>query len=78
MAPRAQIFRQRAHLVHDIESMRAFMRYNDFEADPLAHMNPGAAVASRFDLDPNPSHRAAEGGYDSKVTLFCVLFFFAW
>jgi len=42
MCPRAMIMRDRAHTVADAASMGHFLRYNDFEHDPLANDDPGA------------------------------------
>jgi Phospholipase B len=66
MAPRAEIFRRDAGTVTDMESFKAIMRYNDYKKDPYSHGNPGDAICSRFDLEPeNPQ---PFGCYDTKVT----------
>lgn len=44
MCPRAMIMRDRAHTVADAASMGHFLRYNDFEHDPLANDDPGACL----------------------------------
>lgn len=53
-----------------MKTMKQIMRYNEWETDPLAHMNPGNAISSRFDLQPDPHKRSAAGAYDAKVTSF--------
>ena len=65
---RANIFRRDAEKVESLEHMKKIMRYNDWQNDPLSHKNPGYAISSRFDLNPNPAERMAAGGYDSKVS----------
>lgn len=66
MAPRAEIFRRDAGTVTDMDSFKAIMRYNDYKKDPYSHGNPGDAICSRFDLEPeNPQ---PFGCYDTKVT----------
>jgi len=66
LAPRAQIFRRDQGKVHDIDSFKHMMRYNDYLNDPYSHGDPGKAICSRFDLDPtNPG---PFGCYDTKVT----------
>jgi len=54
LAPRAEIFRRDQGKVHDLESMKAMMRYNDFKHDPYAKGNPMSAICSRGDLMTNP------------------------
>jgi len=74
MCPRATIFRRQAGGVETLEDMQIFMRYNDWESDPLSLGNPGNQISSRFDLvvdnnSTNPAlSRAAFGGVDSKIT----------
>ncbi len=80
-APRAQIFARNASDVVDLASFQRLMRYNNFEADPLAAANctgasatPSSAIATRSDLMPpnavcaNPAEEQADNvGIDSKV-----------
>jgi hypothetical protein len=68
MAPRAQIFRRDQGKIVDLQSLKDFMRYNDYLNDPISNGNPGRAICSRFDLDeknPGPG-----GCYDTKVTSY--------
>lgn len=46
--PRAQIFRRNATDVTNLVSMKALMRYNNYEHDPLSGGDPGNAIASRY------------------------------
>eukprot|EP01027_Heterolobosea_sp_BB2_P023893 GEZU01035936.1.p1 GENE.GEZU01035936.1~~GEZU01035936.1.p1 ORF type:complete len:415 (-),score=136.28 GEZU01035936.1:22-1266(-) len=74
--PRANIYHRDAHKVVDIQSMKAFMQYNNWQHDPLSQGNAGNAVASRFDLVnstnlPNPYlDQQPFGGIDSKITSY--------
>ncbi len=80
---RSHIFARDAPSVGSLDALRALMRYNDFQHDPLAHcdgcVTPAytaiGAVAARADLnDPNATFPFADiafqcfGGFDSKVT----------
>ncbi|KXJ12225.1 phospholipase B-like 1 [Exaiptasia diaphana] len=66
LAPRAKIFRRDQATVHDMDTMKYIMRYNDYKHDPYAFNNPDNAICARGDLDStNPS---ADGCYDAKVT----------
>ena len=65
LAPRARIFRRDANEIQDLESYKAFLRYNDYTNDPLEHGDPMWAICSRGDLskdEPKPA-----GCYDTKV-----------
>lgn len=76
MAPRAQIFRRDQGNVVDMDSMKVhrrlisqnIMRYNNYKHDPISQGDPGAAICSRFDLEPDQP--SAAGCYDSKVTSY--------
>jgi len=50
--PRAKIFRQRQGNITDLESLKRFMRYNDWQHDPLALNCPMNQIAARADLSP--------------------------
>jgi len=65
--PRANIFRARQHLVRDMRSMMALMRYNDWQHDPMSLDDPGNAICARTDLRHKPSRRGFSGGIDTKV-----------
>jgi hypothetical protein len=63
---RANIFRRNHTDVQDILSLRALLRYNNYETDPLAGGDPIlGSVSSRGDLRTTP---VAFGGVDTKVT----------
>ncbi|KAN0012252.1 hypothetical protein ACTFIU_007550 [Dictyostelium citrinum] len=64
--PRSQIFRRDSNKIYSITDFQAFMRYNDFQNDPLAYGDAGNQISSRFDL--NTQNADAAGGIDSKVT----------
>eukprot|EP01121_Diplochlamys_sp_Union-15-3_P017329 TRINITY_DN607_c0_g1_i1.p1 TRINITY_DN607_c0_g1~~TRINITY_DN607_c0_g1_i1.p1 ORF type:complete len:533 (-),score=75.69 TRINITY_DN607_c0_g1_i1:57-1655(-) len=72
--PRAKIFRRDHYKVVNTESMKAMMRYNDWEEDPFSLGNAGNAISSRFDLVTNNNSsnpfllKACFGGIDSKIT----------
>ena len=75
LAPRAPIFRREAGKVHDLDSMRTFMRLNRYSVatpDPL-FPNPDSAIAARADLlpttGPNSDSRGPRpaGAIDSKI-----------
>ncbi|EAL64426.1 phospholipase B-like protein [Dictyostelium discoideum AX4] len=66
--PRSQIFRRDSNKVYSISDFQAFMRYNDFQNDPLAYGDPGNQISSRFDLITPQNNASAAGGIDSKVT----------
>ncbi|OQS03481.1 urease, partial [Thraustotheca clavata] len=66
---RAQIFSRDAPKVNTIDEMKAIMRYNDYQHDPLSRGNPAWAVAARYDLAQG-SQFQLHGGIDSKVTSY--------
>eukprot|EP00928_Gymnodinium_smaydae_P089142 TRINITY_DN73143_c0_g1_i1.p1 TRINITY_DN73143_c0_g1~~TRINITY_DN73143_c0_g1_i1.p1 ORF type:complete len:614 (+),score=131.30 TRINITY_DN73143_c0_g1_i1:129-1970(+) len=73
MCPRAQISRRDQGKVVDIDTLKAFMRYNDYLNDPYSidstgSPNPTYAICSRGDL--HAKNATAEGCYDSKVTSY--------
>ena len=50
--------------------MKAMMRYNDWQHDPLAHANPTFAICGRGDLQSGgalDSVALPKGCFDSKV-----------
>jgi hypothetical protein len=66
LAPRAQIFRRDHHLVSDLASLQALMRYNDYKNDPASYGDPTATICARGDL--LESGAGPFGCYDTKVT----------
>ncbi|KAK3755108.1 hypothetical protein QZH41_017928, partial [Actinostola sp. cb2023] len=68
LAPRAKIFRRDQATVHDMDTMKHIMRYNDYKHDPYSANNPTNAICARGDL--NPDNPLADGCYDAKVTDF--------
>ncbi|XP_032218792.1 phospholipase B-like 1 isoform X2 [Nematostella vectensis] len=70
LAPRAKIFRRDQSMVHDLDSMKHIMRYNDFQHDPYSQGNPMNAICSRGDLIADGPR--ASGCYDGKVTDFTM------
>jgi hypothetical protein len=69
LAPRAKIFRRDANNVTDIDSLKTFMRSNNYRTDPYSFdgkaQNAMYAICSRGDLN---SPDQAFGCYDTKVT----------
>ncbi|KAJ3440071.1 phospholipase b-related [Anaeramoeba flamelloides] len=72
--PRAQIFRRNQSSIKNMEHMKAMMRYNNWEHDPLSNGSPGNAISSRKDLiDPNKTQpnpfllSSCFGGLDAKI-----------
>ena len=62
---RAKIMRRDHCKVSDIQSMKDFMQYNDYENDPFSEGRPGESIASRYDLgETNPS---CYGAFDTKL-----------
>jgi len=73
MCPRARIFRMRQGQVHDLKSMQALMRYNDWKNDPLSLNCPLNQISSRLDLAPvnNTVYFCAPGAFgavNAKIT----------
>ncbi|XP_054928991.2 putative phospholipase B-like 2 [Dermacentor andersoni] len=79
--PRAKLFRRDHTKLKDLDSVTAYMRYNDYKNDPLSRCNctppynPVFAIAARHDLlcpwgkyDAPGMNRRAVGGIDTKVT----------
>lgn len=62
---RANIFRRDQSKVHDLESYKNMLRYNDFNNDPLSKKNPALAIACRGDLDQKKPN--CRGATDAKV-----------
>jgi len=66
LAPRAKIMRRDVNNVQDMQSMKYFMRYNDWQYDPYSENDPHNSICARQDLTPgNP---LAKGGIDTKIT----------
>eukprot|EP00753_Platysulcus_tardus_P008372 PLAT15929.1.p1 GENE.PLAT15929.1~~PLAT15929.1.p1 ORF type:complete len:572 (+),score=269.22 PLAT15929.1:1758-3473(+) len=69
MYPRSQLFRRNATRVESTADLQAFMRYNNFETDPLSGGNPWNAIAARGDLvKQGGANRRADGSIDAKIT----------
>ncbi|XP_075553798.1 putative phospholipase B-like 2 [Dermacentor variabilis] len=79
--PRAKLFRRDHTKLKDLDSVTAYMRYNDYKNDPLSRCNctppynPTFAISARNDLlcpwgkyDAPGMNRQAVGGIDTKVT----------
>eukprot|EP01132_Coremiostelium_polycephalum_P004173 gene4173-5223_t len=71
-APRSQLFRRNANQIFTIEDFQDFIRYNNWEYDPLSYGNPYYAISSRQDLDPKKPQ--AFGGLDAKITSSTLLY----
>ncbi|KAH7940817.1 hypothetical protein HPB49_006198 [Dermacentor silvarum] len=80
-SPRAKMFQRDNGNLTDMDSVVAYLRYNDYKNDPLSQCNctppynPVYAIAARTDLlDANGQYdvpgmnRRAVGGIDAKVT----------
>jgi len=71
LAPRAKIMRRDVNTVTDVDSLKKFMLYNDYQNDPFSEGNPHYSISSRRDLEtPTP---LADGGVDSKIINFALL-----
>lgn len=79
--PRARLYRRDHVNITDMSSLMRFMRYNDYQNDPLSHcnctppQNPIYALAARYDLlDPNGQYDVPDvvympvGAIDAKIT----------
>jgi len=65
-ASRANIFKRDANKVNDIEAMKAFMQYNEYQTDPLSDGDPCNSISARCDLATG-FQKDAMGGIDSKI-----------
>ena len=75
--PRANIFRRDQHKVTNVTTLRALMRYNDWQNDPLSAIpnctacvpknSPICAIASRADLVPSDAVIAVPEEYRKKL-----------
>jgi len=73
--PRANIFRRDNVNVDDMESLKALMRSNNWQTDPLSMGDPFYAIAARGDLVPGGSgtdwvNKSAVGCVDAKITSY--------
>lgn len=68
LTPRAEVFRRDQANVKDVLSLQRFIRYNQYQTDPLAKGNPCNQIACRGDL----MSRAA-AAVDAKVTSSSML-----
>ena len=66
--PRARIFRRDQGNVHNMESFKFIMRYNEWETDPLSLGNACNSISSRCDLNPPSQKPGPFGAIDAKVT----------
>lgn len=67
--PRARIFRQQQARVHNIDTFKRVLRYNDWQHDSLSLDNACNAVASRCDLNNiSDAQWQLDGAIDAKVT----------
>ena len=78
LAPRASIFRQYNGNIRDLDSLKTFMRSNDYESDPFANdgtgQNPMYAICSRGDLlGGSHTTRSTDGCYDTKVSSWAAM-----
>ncbi|XP_069463343.1 phospholipase-B 81-like [Ambystoma mexicanum] len=71
LAPRAKIFRRDQGTVRDLESLKSLMRYNNYEKEPYATLNPCNTICCREDL--NPDLPIPSGCYDTKVSDFNLI-----
>lgn len=65
MCSRATIMRRDQSKIVDIESLKTFIRYNNYKKDELAYNNPVGSLSARGDLLPKPQ---CFGAYDAKVS----------
>jgi len=70
---RANIFRRDEPFVQNMDDMKAIMRYNEYQIDPLSMQDAGKAISARGDLNVPWLQDAyvpygAFGGIDSKIT----------
>jgi hypothetical protein len=63
---RAKIMRRDQNKIHDIESMKYFMHYNDYKNDPFSEGEPGESIAARYDL--REKNARCYGAYDTKLS----------
>jgi hypothetical protein len=63
---RAKIMRRDQNNIHDIESMKYFMHYNDYKNDPFSEGEPGESIAARYDL--REKNARCYGAYDTKLS----------
>jgi len=73
LCPRAKLYRRDQANVSDMESLKTFMRYNDYlrdsySLDSKGLPNPTYAICSRGDL--HSTSPSADGCYDTKVTSY--------
>lgn len=54
--------------VQSLDTLKKFLRYNDYTKDPLSAGNAAAAISSRYDL--RTSNPKTYGGVDTKVTSY--------
>lgn len=65
---RANIFRRDAGGVNDIEKFKKFMRYNQWKTDPLSLGDSSFSIASRYDLETDPTKIGCHGALDAKIS----------
>ena len=64
---RAKIMRRDHNKIHDIETMKNFMQYNDYLNDPFSDGEPGESIAARYDLRKG-NESICYGAYDVKLS----------
>jgi len=67
LCPRAKIFRRDQGKITDFDSLKNFMRYNNYQKDPFSKNDPNWAICSRGDFN-NPPFLG--GCIDTKVTKY--------
>ncbi|KAK7939974.1 hypothetical protein WMY93_003300 [Mugilogobius chulae] len=68
LSPRAKILRRDQAKVHNLDSLKQLMRYNNYKRDPYTRGHPCKTICCRNDLRQK---RPRPGGcYDTKVTEF--------
>uniref|UniRef100_A0AAV2LRY3 Phospholipase B-like n=1 Tax=Knipowitschia caucasica TaxID=637954 RepID=A0AAV2LRY3_KNICA len=68
LSPRAKILRRDQARVHNLDSLKQLMRYNNYKRDPYTRGHPCKSICCRNDLR---QRRPRPGGcYDTKVTDF--------
>lgn len=65
LAPRAKISRRDQGSVHDLASLKAYMRSNSWDSEPFSGGSAFGAICGRGDVDP--SKPKASGCNDAKV-----------
>jgi len=67
-APRATLFKEHQHQVHDLATGDWILSYNDFQHDKVSLNDSCNTIACRGDLEPSDVNRGAYGALDTKVS----------